>query len=218
MAFDRGSEGRERPSAESGCPRAADAHFHGRPAKCLALVVAELEKAAFGGWEGPELDRDPSVNGIVRFDRDGGHWPAVPSCVVVNLMPVNELDSPAVADTIDSEAAIGAATEPMVRPNTVEDRTLNPAASEHGEGYVPPVKSHRRFHKALGPVGDQVIELYAGRHWPRVDAAGYRAHEVKVSPDACVSRYTIDSGRSLGRVGRRDTLHGIAVLGPQRPL
>jgi hypothetical protein len=192
-------------------------------AKRLALAIAKFDDTPFRRRQLPEPDGNERDGRIFLLQWKLHHGSAVPPCVVADLTGERELDVPVLAGPLDPKTAVGAAAEPMLRADTVENRAVNPTAREHRKRDVPAVESVSCFDKAFRPVGNEVIEIDAFRKRPRVSPPGYRSHEVKVSSDAFISRYTVNSERSRGfrsdgRVGRRDTLHGIDVLGWQRPL
>ena len=119
------------------------------------------------------------------------------------------------------KAAVGAAAEPMLRTDAVENRAINPTAREHREGDVPAVESVSRFNEAFRAIGKEILE----RVPVAVDATGCGGlpiGEAEMSLNALVPRCPgclVRSERFLHGIGRHLSggWHFLAVLRPVPP-
>jgi hypothetical protein len=155
-------------------------------------VVTEIEETSLARAQSLHLRGDERLAGIVRLDERLDHRPPVPARIVASLTRVGELDKPVLAGSLDSKTAVGTATEPVVQPNAVDDRPVNPTARVPRErDTFPGIEPRGRFEKTYRAVRDEIFDLDPLPDRPRSDSAGYRPDEVKVSDDALVMRVAV---------------------------
>src|SRR4051812_9260025 len=101
-------------------PGAPNSHLFGRLAEALALVVAELDQMPFTRGQSGELAGDENVHRVFRFNWNSGHCPTVPVRVGPGLARLGKFNIPVDADSLDAEASVGAAAEPMLGSDTIQ--------------------------------------------------------------------------------------------------